>query len=127
MYAPKLLGEAKVLDNFIGQIDIFPTLMGILNFNYINNTLGTDVINNKRECIYFSADDKLGCLNEEYLFVHTFGGNESLYKYKNGDTKNYSVEKKPELEKLKNYSFAQTQVAQWIYASNKSSIVKNKE
>ena len=124
MYSPKILGESKNIDNFIGQIDIFPTLMGILNFNYTNNTLGVDVLKNPRECIYFSSDDKIGCINSNWLYVYTFGGNESLYKYKNGDTKNYLKENKEESEKLKVYSFSQTQTSQWIYNSNKSCITK---
>ena len=31
------------------QIDVFPTLMGILNQDFINNTLGIDLMNEDRK------------------------------------------------------------------------------
>ncbi|MBX9850964.1 MAG: LTA synthase family protein, partial [Cytophagaceae bacterium] len=124
IYAPEILGAPKMIDNMAGQIDIFPTVMEILNASYINNTLGVDAINYKRDYIYFSADSKMGCINDEWLFVYRYSGGESLYKYKTGSTEDYA-EKNPEvLSKLKDYAFSQTQVAQWMFVNNKTSVPK---
>jgi phosphoglycerol transferase MdoB-like AlkP superfamily enzyme len=120
IYAPSVLKQSKVFDNFIGQIDVFPTLMGILNMDYINNTLGVDVLKTPRENIYFSADDKLACINNDYLFVFNYSGKEFLYKL--GDKKNYVNEHKDILEKLRSVAYSQTQVSQWIYSNDKAVI-----
>ncbi|KAA9345782.1 LTA synthase family protein [Adhaeribacter soli] len=122
LYAPKLLGTPKTFDNLIGQIDIFPTLMGILNGNYVNNTLGTNVLKQEREAIYFSSDDKIGCLNDKWLYVYRFGGEESLYDYKKGDLKDYSKINKTEFEKLKKYALSQTQTAEWLISKDKTKL-----
>jgi phosphoglycerol transferase MdoB-like AlkP superfamily enzyme len=121
-YSPKLLPEPIVYPNFIGQIDIFPTLMGVLNASYINNTLGVNVLKDKRDCIYFSADDKIGCLDENWLYIYRFGGNEGLYKYKDGDLTDYSQTNKNEFEKLRKYALSQTQTADYIISGNKAQI-----
>lgn len=43
IFAPQILPQARRFDEFAGQIDIFPTLMGMLNVGYVNNTLGIDL------------------------------------------------------------------------------------
>lgn len=124
MFAPKILGEAKENENFIGQIDLFPTIMGILKGSYVNNTLGVNVLKQKRECIYFSADDKMGCIDDEWLYIYRFNGNEGLYQYKTGNTENFSMAKKIEFVRLKKYALSQTQVAEWMISNDKTSLVK---
>ncbi len=122
-YAPSII-PAKVSDAWIGQIDIFPTLMGMLHFPYINNTLGTDIIKQPRECIYFSADDKIGCINAEWLYVYRFTGEESLYHYQNGDLHNFINENKTMAAQLRDYAFSQIQTAEWMYSNDKTRISK---
>lgn len=124
MFAPAILGEPKVCGNFMGQIDIFPTIMGLLNASYINNTLGVDALSQKRECIYFSADTKIGCIDNEWLYVYRFDGGESLYQYKTGNTEDFSLTRKSEFEKLKKYALSQTQVSEWMIANDKTSLLK---
>lgn len=125
-YAPKILGKPRKLDNFMGQVDIFPTIMGLMNVNYINNTLGVDVLKNPRPCMYFSADSRIGCIDKNWLYVYRFGGTESLYKYQSGDLKDYAADHKPQVEKLKNYSFSNVQTAEWMIANDKTSLGKGK-
>jgi len=120
-YAPKILG-AKQLNNFMGQIDIFPTLMGLMNTSYINNTLGTDVISKPRECMYFSADNKIGCVDSTFLYVYRFEGGEGLYKYKSGDAKDVKEEFKSDFERLRRNALSQTQAAEYMINNNKTEL-----
>lgn len=117
-YAPKILG-AKQLNNYIGQIDVFPTLMGLMNTSYINNTLGTDVISKPRECMYFSADNKIGCVDSTFLYVYRFEGGEGLYKYKSGNAKDVKEEFKSDFERLRRNALSQTQAAEFMINNNK--------
>lgn len=119
-YAPTILGTPKTIDNFMGQIDIFPTLMGILHTGYTNNTLGVDVLHQKRECMYFSADDKIGCINENWLYVYRFGGGESLYQYKTGNQTDFAKTQKKDFDFLRNYALSQIQTAEYMYTLNKT-------
>ena len=124
IHSPKLLGAPQKYDNPVGQIDIFPTLMGLLNISYTNNTLGVDALGQKRSCIYFSADDKIGCVDGEWLYVYRFGGKESLYQYKTGSTRDYAGDKTDVFEKLRTYTLSQTQTAEWMIQNNKTSLQK---
>ena len=89
VYAPKLLKITQAIQNFGGQIDVYPTIMGLLGYKYVNNTPGVDLLKEYRPFMFFSADDKIGCTNQEFFYVYRTNGNESLYKYKNQDTHDY--------------------------------------
>ncbi|MCC7028958.1 MAG: LTA synthase family protein [Chitinophagaceae bacterium] len=120
-YAPKMI-QPEIRDELIGQIDLFPTLMGMLNMRYINNTLGENILKRPRPCIYFSADDKIGCIDQKWLYVHKFSGGESLYDYRSNNTHNFAAENKSDLERLRKYAFSQIQTSEWMYSNDKTNI-----
>lgn len=65
-YAPGIIKEAQTFDCMDGQIDIFPTIMGILNQSYINNTLGIDLLSGSRPYIFINHEDKFGVIGQDY-------------------------------------------------------------
>jgi len=107
-----------------GQIDVFPTVMGILGASYINNTAGIDLQKEVRPCIFFTADDKIGCIDNEWLYVYRQGADESLYQYRSNNTQNYALQKPEIQKKLKNYAFSFLQASQWVKKNKKTSIQK---
>ncbi len=113
-YSPYLIKEPRVFDAIGGQIDVFPTIMGILNIPYINNTFGIDLLKESRPYIYFCGDDNMGCLGDEYFLVIRDDGGESLYAYQKGDTKNYLGEKEQTARSMKDYLFSMMQATQWL-------------
>ena len=62
------------------QIDITPTVLSMLFEDYGNNTLGVDLQRVVRQYAYFSADDKLGVLDDEYFYINERSGKEKLYR-----------------------------------------------
>lgn len=105
------------------QIDVFPTLMGIVKIPYVNNTLGINLLTEKRDFAYFSADNKLGCLNEKYFLIIRNNGEESLYEWKEKSTKNYISQQKMLVDSMKTYIFSMLQATQWILENNKTEIL----
>src|SRR5207253_1287974 len=65
--APGLNLPSRAYDYPGTQMDIFPTVMGLMNFSYQNNTLGIDLLKEKRLFAFFTADDKIGCTDKEYF------------------------------------------------------------
>lgn len=123
MHAPGLLGTPRQLPQFTGQIDVFPTLMDILNISYTNNTLGVSALQHSRPYMYFSADDKIGCINNEWLYVYRYEGRESLYHYHGPNAENDVASAHPEQVKaMKTYALSQTQVAEWMFIQNKTAL-----
>ncbi|MGR6088066.1 MAG: LTA synthase family protein [Arcticibacter sp.] len=106
---------------FIGQVDVFPTLMGILGLGYENNTLGVDVMKKPRPAVYFSQDDKLGCINGQWLYVYRFGGKETLYNYREGSSFDHASKQPEEMKLLRDYALSQTQSAAYVISSNLTS------
>lgn len=122
IFSPKLVNP-QICEQIGGQIDVFPTIMGILRLQYLNNTLGIDLLKEKRPCIYFTADDKIGCLGKDYFFIHRMiDGAEFLHHYKDFDRKNHFTEHQPIADSLRNYAFSMLQTAQWMITNKKTFI-----
>ncbi len=120
-YAPYII-QPQIRSEYTGQIDIFPILMNLMDFSYVNNTFGIDVLTNPRKAMYFSADDKIGCIDSQWLYVYHFGGNEFLYHYKNGDQFNYKDSCSSIFNDLRNYALSQIQCSEWMYSHNLTGI-----
>ncbi len=115
IYTPN--NEAKRIGDFGGQIDIFPTIMGLLNLPYINNTMGVDLLKHKRPYIYFCADDKYGVIDNEFFLI-VRGESKSLFKYKTKDKVNYVADFKEIADKMDNYAKSNMQASQYIIGNN---------
>ncbi len=127
-HCPKLLKTPKVFNQLMGQIDVFPTLMHLLNMSYTNNTLGVDVLQEQRPMMYFSADDKLGCIDSNWLYVYRYDGYQSLYDYQHKDKTDYAKDpsKLALMNNMRSYALSQTQAAQWLFVQNKTSLATHK-
>ena len=113
IYSPKNL-TAKHFTNIGGQIDIFPTIMGILKQPYTNTTLGIDLLNEERPYIVINGDDKVAALDNEFLLILKKDQSKSLYKYKLLDPKNYANEYPDKVKDMELYLRANLQTFQFI-------------
>ncbi|MBI2722230.1 MAG: sulfatase-like hydrolase/transferase [Bacteroidetes bacterium] len=84
------------------QPDVPATVMGIIGANYINNSFGINVLKQKHPFVVFSADDKIGCVDDKgYYFYKTLANNQTyLRKYKNLDPFNYTVIRKEKADSM---------------------------
>ncbi|TAK47343.1 MAG: DUF229 domain-containing protein, partial [Saprospiraceae bacterium] len=114
MYAPKILGIPRTITTLGSQLDIFPTVMGLLQLDYVNNTLGIDLFREARPYAISYADDKYAVLNSEYIYVSRENGVNSLYRYRTNDLKNYLDEKPDMASEMKIYGESMFQTAQWL-------------
>jgi phosphoglycerol transferase MdoB-like AlkP superfamily enzyme len=113
-YSPKLLGETKQFGCLGSQLDVFPTIMGILQLPYLNNTLGIDLQREQRPFAVCYADDKYGVLNREYFYINRENGVTSLYHYKTKDLKDHKMKMPGLVEEMKTYAESMFQTAQWL-------------
>jgi len=113
-YSPGLIKEHRAFAQLAGQIDIFPTIMGLLNIPYVNNTLGIDLLREKRPFIFFNDENKIGCLDGQYFLVARDNGINSLYAYTTQDTGDYLPENKELAKRMEQYAFSMLQTTQWL-------------
>jgi len=119
IHAPGLIGEPRRYGAPGGQIDLYPTVMGLLNLPYINNTMGIDLLRDRRPFIYFGADDKIGVLNDEYFLVVRREGGESLYHYTNHDRMDIRADHAALVDSMKTYAYSMLQTTQWMISNRK--------
>ncbi|HZW65044.1 MAG TPA: sulfatase-like hydrolase/transferase [Hanamia sp.] len=71
-YAPQLLDEAA-RHEVVSQIDILPTLAGMVHQSYTNTTLGRDLLNSKKKMdaafIIHHDEGNIGIVTDDYYFV----------------------------------------------------------
>jgi phosphoglycerol transferase MdoB-like AlkP superfamily enzyme len=71
-YAPQLLDEAT-RHEVVSQIDILPTLAGMVHQSYTNTTLGRDLLNSKKKMdaafIIHHDEGNIGIVTDDYYFV----------------------------------------------------------
>jgi phosphoglycerol transferase MdoB-like AlkP superfamily enzyme len=118
-YAPDIIKDPKTLDCMAGQIDIFPTIMGLLKQPYTNNTLGIDLLHESRPYIFFNADDKYGVIDRDWLLIGKTDGSQKLYKYQSKDTHNYATENPKQAEKMNTYAKSHLQTCQYMILKKK--------
>jgi hypothetical protein len=102
-----------------GQIDVYPTIMGLLKLPYVNNTLGIDLFKEKRPYIFFNSDDKYGVIDNDWFLIVKIDKSKGLYHYRSGDTHNYSNQRPDIVEKMDIYANSNLQSYQYILKTKK--------
>lgn len=111
IYGPKIINKAQTYREIGSQIDVYPTIMGLLKIPYINNTLGIDLLKEKRKYAIINDDDKIGILDTTYFCIMKKKSS-SLYKYRNSDLKDYSSSNKQRVTEMTEYAKSNMQVFQ---------------
>lgn len=122
IYAPKILGAPQRNDNLGSQTDVFPTIMHLLNISYYNNTFGIDLLSEKREFTYFTADTKIGVIKDSLFLLHRSDGTELLYDYTQNSTEDISSKYYSEKQAMSKYALSQVQSAVWLIQNKKVSL-----
>ncbi len=96
------------------QEDIYPTLFGLLDFSYTYNALGTDLFKYKRKYAYFSADKKLGIIDDETFLIYRGKSNISMYAYKDNSIKDLYPENRAKADSMLRFGFSMIQSARYL-------------
>ena len=94
------------------QIDVGPTVLGMLFPDDDNNTFGLDLQRQTRMYAFFSADNKIGVLDTAFFYRYrTADGNEALYRYHDGDAEDVIETQREKAESMRNYGLGMIQHA----------------
>ena len=53
------------------QIDVMPTLLGIMGIGYTFDGFGQDLLRQPREMVFYSADNQIVARNKEQVFIYS--------------------------------------------------------
>ena len=113
-YAPLKLAP-EVNSGFVSQVDIYPTLMDMLDISFVNNTMGINLLQEKRPMVFASGDTEYCVFDDDWYFIGSKNKPPQLYHYQDLDGKNYAEEKPEIVEKMKNYGESNFQSFNYIY------------
>lgn len=124
-YMPKAL---QPVENYAiaSQMDLFPTVMGILGKSYVNNSLGVDLLSESRRYVYFMGDDKYGVLDDEWLFINKPSEEQAgLYRYVEKEKKNYISEYPDVAKEMQIYGESAWQVSEYQQDKKKTKFLSH--
>ena len=103
IYSPSLI-KPEINTQISSQIDVFPTIMGLLGIDYNNSTFGIDLLKQKRKYAYFMNGNKYGVVDDEWYYSSDLQGNSlGLYHYPDNDATNYEEQEKEKAIEMKFY------------------------
>ena len=118
--------EPHFVERLAMQIDVSPTILGLLGIDAGDRMMGLNLLNHNRKYAFFSADDKIGVVDGElfYLF-RAKQDNESLYRYRECDTEDL-IDRYPErAAAMRRYAFGMTQESQRMLLEGKTACDNN--
>jgi phosphoglycerol transferase MdoB-like AlkP superfamily enzyme len=121
IYSPLFDDVPKRFKQYGSQIDLFPTLMGLLNIPYTNNSLGIDLLKDERSRMFFVSDTRLGCIDDKYFYVRNLNNNSDfLYDLHSEQVENLS-EKYPDITTdFRDYAVSMTVAADYLIKNEKT-------
>ena len=127
IYAPEIFMANEVHEKIGSQIDVYPTVMGLIKQKYVNNTLGIDLLKEERKFTIINDDDKVGILDTDYLCIMKNNGAKlELYKYKEQDKFNYFDQEKEKALEMADYAKSNMQVHQIMISKGKTTLKDEK-
>lgn len=111
--------QPTVYDRFGGQVDVAPTLLGLLNVSYMQNNFGVDLLKVERPCMFFTADNMIGARDADRLYIYS-PDSEQEFTYKVEGDKLRSVTDEKEFRHLKEYCFSMLQTTEYLIKENKT-------
>ena len=122
-YAPELLNP-ETKHEVASQIDVLPTIAGMLHQPYINTTLGRDLLNskNKMDAAFIIHHDEgtIGVVTDDYFFVKNLRINKEELLPINSNNFSINAEQKDSVKnKLSQLTSAIYETAKWMLVNNK--------
>ena len=117
IYSPAHIQPEK-RNQLASQMDVGPSILSLLNIEYINTTLGVNLFEQEHEAVFFCADDRIGCIDETYYWLERNDGRESLYQHQNLDFTELINTNKAKADSLKTHAYHMLQSAQYLYSNH---------
>ncbi len=122
-YAPQLL-TPQTRHEVVSQIDLLPTLAGMLHQPYTNTTLGRDVLNSKNKTdaafIIHHDEGNIGIVTNDYYFVKNLRIDKKTLMPMNSNSLSLNTKEKDSVEnKLSQLTSAIYETAKWMLVNNK--------
>ena len=94
------------------QLDVAPTILGMLDIEYNNRMLGQDALKYQRQIAAFGTWETIGASDGEFLYIYRKNdGSSSLYRYKERSREDLSSKYLERKERLGKYALSLVQLS----------------
>lgn len=101
-----------------GQIDVAPTLLGLLNIGYTQNNFGIDLLKEQRPCMFYTADNLIAARDTSRLYIYSpESQQEFCYRYRGREVQ--SMPQDSLFDRLKDYCFSMLQSTEYLVKQGK--------
>lgn len=111
--------QAEIKNEFGGQVDVAPTLLGLLNISYIQNNFGIDLLKEQRPCMFYTADNLIAARDTAHLYIYSPDSKQE-FRYKQANNALHLAEDSPAFELLKKYCFSMLQSTEHLVKEQKT-------
>lgn len=111
--------QPEIRNQFGGQIDVAPTLLGLLNISYIQNNFGIDLLKEQRPCMFYTADNLIAARDTSHLYIYS-PDNIQEFRYKQTGNGLRLAEDNPAFKQLKEYCFSMLQSTECLVKEHKT-------
>lgn len=105
-------------DGLAGQIDVMPTLLGILHRSYSYGGFGIDLLRRQRPMIFYSADNQVIARSKDRCYIYEPDINRCFCYDVRPHWQLRVNRKEKQFSPLRHYVFAMEQCAEWLYRKN---------
>ena len=110
-----------VYDGFGGQVDVSPTLLGLLNISYLQNNFGVNLLEEERPCMFFTADNLIGARDSVNMFIYSPDSpQEFKYKLEEGKLHAATAIDEEDFRNLQDYCFSMLQSTESLVKEHKT-------
>ena len=101
------------------QIDVAPTLLGMLGIGYTQIGLGVDLLREQRPCTFYTADNLIAARDSSRLYIHQPETGQE-FRYTFGEGKLNTASEDEEFQNLKEYVFTMLQATEELVKQGKT-------
>ncbi len=121
VYNPSI--EPQQTDLFASQIDIAPTVLGMLRIPHDRHHLGIDLLREQRDCIFYTADDLIGCRDSSHLYIYAPHTQQAFYyNITDGNRLHEQPASNEAFERLRQHSFSILQATEVLVESGATTL-----
>lgn len=107
--------KPQICSQLGGQIDLGPTLLGMLGEDYLNTGFGVNLLKVQRPCMFFTSDDAIGCVDGNYFYIYKpRDKQEQLFHYIDNGTSDLAKQLPAKTDTLRTYSWSMLQATQFV-------------
>lgn len=110
---------AKKINRYGGQIDVTPTLLGMLGISYTQNNFGIDLLKEERPCIFYTADNLIAARDSARLYIYSPETGQE-FRYRTDGTKLQAAPIEEDFDFLKKYCFSMLQSTEVLVQQGKT-------